>query len=135
MNTKNIIGHISGLTELSKQFLFSLYNKSILSKNIDIVDVDKITNKIIDDSNMTMLFTKYEYYIDRSKDQTLSQNEIKNAITKTKQLEKKMNLYWKVKMEYYLNKLLTTNRQILLIGFLSFFKNHKINIAIFILQS
>jgi len=37
--------------------------------------------------------------------------------------------YWKVKMEYFINKITSgSRRKILLIGYLSFFKNHRINI-------
>lgn len=127
INQNIIIGHIAGLTEQSKNELYKLINKSELSKHVEIIDVDIITTKIIDDNNMGTLFAKFEFYSERSKDQNLSQTENKTALNKAKQLEKKMFQYWKVRMEYYINKITSSsNKKILLIGYLSFFKNHKI---------
>lgn len=129
-NKNNIIGHIAGLTETSKNELYSFLKKSQIN-NVEIIDVDIITGKIVEDTNMGTLFSKYEYHLERSKNQNMSQSESKSSSIKAKQLEKKMNQYWKVKMEYYLNKLTTNHKKkILLIGFLSFFKNHKICINI-----
>ena len=127
INQNIIIGHIAGLTEQSKNELYTIMEKSELNKKIEIIDADIITNKIIDDNNMNTLFAKFEFYSDRSKNQNLSQTENKNALTKAKQLEKKMFQYWKVRMEYYINKIMSSSsKKILLIGYLSFFKNHKI---------
>jgi len=78
---------------------------------------------------MEILFGKFEYYLERSKDKNLSQIENKSALIKSKSLEKKMFQYWKVKMEYFINKLIKkSTKKVLLIGYLSFFKNHRINI-------
>lgn len=121
-----IIGHIAGLTETTRGKLFTYLKKSKL-KNIDVFDVDVITNKIIEDKTMDIIYTKYDYYLDRTKNQDLTQNEIKISQSKVKQLEKKMSQYWKVRMEYYLNKLMMQQKnKVLLIGDLSFFKNPKI---------
>jgi len=133
MNTKynkNIIfAHIAGLTVQSKNELNLLFNKSLLINYFDIIDVDLFTNKIIEDTNMEILFNKYEYHLNRSKDKNLSQTETKLSQVKTKTLEKKMFQYWKVKIEYFINKLTQhKNKKIILIGYLSFFKNHRINI-------
>lgn len=129
INQNIIFAHIAGLTEQSKLDLFLLLKKSILIEHLELIDVDLITNKIIEDTNMEILFGKYEYYSERSKDKTLSQIENKTSITKAKSIEQKMFQYWKVKMEYYINKLVVkSKRKIILIGYLSFFKNHRINI-------
>jgi hypothetical protein len=78
---------------------------------------------------MEILFAKFEYHSLRSKDKNLSQIENKTSTTKAKNIERKMFQYWKVKMEYHINKLVVkSKRKILLIGYLSFFKNHRINI-------
>lgn len=122
-----IIGHIAGLPDHSRNELSILLKKSTLGKIIEIIDVDIITSKIIEDKNMEILFNKYEYYLERSHDVNLTQAENKLSQTKAKQIEKKMFQYWKAKMEYYINKLATqSKKKILLIGYLSFFKNHKI---------
>jgi len=127
INQNIIIGHIAGLTEYSKIELNKIISKSEIFKHIEIIDTDIITTKIIEDNNMETLFAKFEYYSERSKNQSISQADNKLAFTKAKQLEKKMFQYWKVRMEYYINKITsTTNNKILLIGYLSFFKNHKI---------
>jgi hypothetical protein len=127
INQKTIIAHIAGLTEHTKDDLYKMFQKSQFANYIEIIDVDIITNKIIEDKNMETLFIKFEYYSERSKDKNLSQTENKTALTKAKQLEKKMFQYWKVRMEYFINKLSQKyQKKIILIGYLSFFKNHKI---------
>jgi hypothetical protein len=127
INQNTIIGHIAGLTDHTKEELYRIYKKSQLSEYVDIIDADIITSKIVEDNNMGTLFAKFEYYTERSKDHSLSQMENKSALAKAKQLEKKMFQYWKAKMEYYINKIVSnTNKRILLIGYLSFFKNHRI---------
>ena len=127
INQNTIIAHIAGLTDHTKEELYRIYKKSQLSSFVDIIDVDLITTKIVEDNNMGTLFAKFEYYTERSKDHSLSQMENKSALAKAKQLEKKMFQYWKAKMEYYINKIVSnTNKKILLIGYLSFFKNHRI---------
>ena len=129
INQNIIFAHIAGLTVKSKEDLYIIFKKSFLKNHIDIIDVDNITNKIIEDKNMEILFSKFEYYSTRSKDKNLSHTETKLSLTKSKNLEKKMFQYWKVKMEYSINKLASrSNKKILLIGYLSFFKNHRINI-------
>jgi hypothetical protein len=127
INQQSIYAHIAGLIEINKIEFYKLFNKSHLNKYIEIVDVDLITTKIIEDINMDKLFKKYSYYFDRSKENSLSKIEIKNSLNKSKEFEKKMFQYWKVKMEYYINKLSSNvSKKIILIGYLSFFNNHKI---------
>lgn len=130
INQNTIIGHIAGLTDQSKTELYTILKNSQLIKIIEIIDVDIITTTIIEDINMETLFAKFEYYSERVKNHNLTQTENKTALIKAKQLEKKMFQYWKVKMEYYINKLSNklsnSNKKIILIGYLSFFKNHKI---------
>ncbi len=129
INKNTIIGHIAGLTDTTKNELHNYLKKSSIYKMIEIIDVDIITNKIIEDNNMELLFSKFEFYTEKSKNLNYTQIENKAATTKAKQLEKKMFQYWKVRMEYYINKISSTStKKILLIGYLSFFKNHKIYI-------
>ena len=97
INQNNIIGHIAGLTDTIKDELYNSLKKSYLNKLIEIIDVDTITTKIIEDNNMELLFSKFEFYSDKSKNINCSQLENKNALTKAKQLEKKMFQYWKVR--------------------------------------
>ena len=111
INQNNIIAHVAGLTENTKTDFFNLLKKSQFSKHIEIVDVDVITTKIIEDDIMEKLFAKFEYYSERSKSQYLTLAENRAASAKVKQLEKKMFQYWKVRMEYYINKLACTNKK------------------------
>jgi hypothetical protein len=134
-NQNIIFAHIAGLTEQSKEDLYIFLKKSSLKNYIEIIDVDIITNKIIGDTNMEILFSKFEYHSTRAKDKNLSQVETKSSLNKSKNLEKKMFQYWKVKMEYFINKISNkSKKKILLIGYLSFFKNHRININLNIIS-
>ena len=127
INQNNIIAHIAGLTEHNKADFYNVLKKSQLFKTTEIIDVDIITTKIVEDNNMETLFAKFEYHSERSKNQDLTSLENKTSAVKAKQLEKKMFQYWKVRMEYYINKLSSTSqKKIILIGYLSFFKNHRI---------
>lgn len=119
IDTINIIGHIVGISTYNHNNFLNLWNRSSISKKCIIIDLNKITEKIINDEKMNLLYIKYE-------DLLLKYNKTN---IKVKDIEKKMNDYWKVKMEYYLIKYINkTNKLILLIGYLSYFKNHKINI-------
>lgn len=129
INYNNIFGHVAGLTEQSKLDFINILHKSSIYNKIEIIDIDKLTNKIIEDNNMEILFTKYEYFFSRTKDKNLSQTENKISLQKSKMIEKKMFLYWKAKIEYKIKDMTNkSNKKTLLIGYISFFKNHKINI-------
>jgi hypothetical protein len=124
-----IIAHISGLTDHTKQELYTLFNKSTIKNNIDIIDIDIITKKIIEDDNMNILFAKSETYLQKSKDCNISKISNKMYLNKVKDLEKKIFQYWKVKIEYFINKLIKNSRNnVILIGYLSFFRNHNLRI-------
>ena len=129
INHNNLFAHVAGLTEQSKQDFIKILNKSSIINIIEIVDIDLLTNKIIEDTNMEILFTKYEYYFSRIKDKNLSQIENKLSLQKSKIVEKNMFQYWKAKLEYNIKNITKkSKKKILLIGYISFFKNHKINI-------
>ena len=134
INQNTLIGHIAGLTEYHKTQLPEMLKKIKMDKHVSIIDVDTITTKIIDDDNMVTLFSKYEYHFERSKDKSISHNENRISLEKAKNIEKKMFEYWKVKMEFYINKIISSSpKKILLVGYLSFFKNHRIYLNLNIL--
>ena len=60
INNNAIIGHIAGLTDTSKKELYNILKTSNLTSVIEIVDVDIITNKIIDDKNYIEKINKLE---------------------------------------------------------------------------
>lgn len=118
IDNSKIIGHIVGISTYDKDNFMKLIKKSCIYKEIDIIDLNIITEKILNDEKMALLYNKYEELLD---------DKMKKI--KIKDLEKKMNDYWKVKMIYYLRKYININtKKILLIGYISYFKNHKINI-------
>jgi len=129
INRNTIIGHIAGLSDEYKQIFYKFIKKSQLFNKIKIIDVDNITDIILDDTIMATLFSKFEQNNKKSKDLNLSNLENKTALSKAKLIEKKMIRYWKVKMEYYINKIIdNSDKKIILIGNLSFYKNPKIYI-------
>ena len=115
-----VIGHIVGISTYEKDNFMKIWKKSSIYEEVEIIDLNIITEKILNDDKMGLLYNKYEELIN---------NKNKNNNIKIKDLEKKMNEYWKVKMVYYLKKYINSvNKKILLIGYISYFKNHKINI-------
>ena len=60
INTNNILGHIVGLNNYTKIDFFNIWNKTILSKKVIIIDLDKITDKIVYDETMDLLSRKFE---------------------------------------------------------------------------
>jgi len=129
INTDNIIGHIAGLSEINKKNIVDMILNSSIGDKICIIDLDKITNKITSDENMGLLYNKYNELNSNLDNENNKIIDIKSINNKIKEIEKKMNLYWKSKMEYNLMKQIKSiskNKYILLIGFISFFKNHRI---------
>lgn len=115
-----IIGHIAGLTSgYKKEFIESFNNSKYY-----IVDLDDYTDEIMKDNNMKELVMKYDECISKSKDPTTSKNQIKVMMAKSRELNNKINEFWKKRMEFYLNELSNdSNNDIILIGSISFFKN------------
>lgn len=112
----NIFAHITGLNDLGKQTLINSFYKS----DFYIQDLDDFTSKIISDKNMNYMWETYEDL----------QTKI-NSQQKIKLLERKMNLYWKSKMDEYINNIFDKiKKKIILIGYSTYFKNHKIGINI-----
>ena len=70
---KNILAHIAGVNIESKE----LIKKSFSKKTFEIIDLDIITEKIINDKNMLYLYNRDEFYKNKLKDQNLSKLNIK----------------------------------------------------------
>jgi len=130
INTNIIIGHISGLSEINKDKFIDKIKNSVLGNKVNIIDLDKITNKITTDEQMGLLYNKFNELSIELQNENKKVLEIKMINTKIKEIEKKMNIYWKSKMEYNLMKqikiLSSRDKYILLVGYISFFKNHRI---------
>ena len=132
-----IFAHISGLTDILKNKLIETYSKS----DFIFQDLEIFTEKIIQDKNMKALIQRYEYYCDKAKNINTTKIQSKLFIKKSKDIERKMNFYWKNKINYYILNLINStnpNKKIILLGYCNFFKNIRIfiniqtNIKIFI---
>ena len=124
---KNIFAHIAGVNLESKE----LVKKSFSKKMFEIIDLDIITEKIINDKNMLYLYNRDEFYKNKLKDQNLSKLNIKQINNIIKKIDQKMNLYWKVNFENAINNLISKiDKLVIVIGYNTYFKNHKIYVNI-----
>ena len=124
---KNIFAHIAGVNLESKE----LIKKSFSKKIFEIIDLDIITEKIINDKNMLYLYNRDEFYKNKLKDQNLSKLNIKQINNVIKKIDQKMNLYWKVNFDNALNNLISKiDKLVIVIGYNTYFKNHKIYVNI-----
>jgi nicotinamide mononucleotide adenylyltransferase len=124
---KNIFAHISGVNIESKE----LIKKSFSKKIFEIIDLDTITEKIINDKNMLYLYNRDEFYKNKLKDQNLSKLNIKQINNIIKKIDHKMNLYWKFNFDNAINNLISKiDKLIIFIGYNTYFKNHKIFVNI-----
>jgi hypothetical protein len=132
-----IFAHIAGLTDIFKNKLINTYSSS----DFIFQDLEIFTEKIIQDKNMKALIQRYEYYCDKAKNINTTKIQSKLFIKKSKDIERKMNFYWKNKINYYILNLINStnpNKKIILLGYCNFFKNIRIfiniqtNIKIFI---
>jgi hypothetical protein len=122
-----IFAHIAGINIENKE----LIKKSFSKKIFEIYDLDNITEQIINDKNMIYLYNRDECYKNKLKDQNLSKINIKQINNIIKKIDQKMNLYWKAKLENIIENILNnTDKYIILLGYNTFFKNHKIYINI-----
>jgi hypothetical protein len=132
-----IFAHIAGLPDILKNKLVETYSNS----NYIFQDLELFTEKIIQDKNMKALIQRYEYYCDKAKNINTTKMQSKLFIKKSKDIERKMNFYWRNKINYYILNLINStspNKKIILLGYCNFFKNIRIfiniqtNIKIFI---
>jgi hypothetical protein len=120
-----IFAHIAGLNDSGRDVLYNQAKKYV------IVDLDEFTDKIVSDKNMSMLYDKFDYHSDKSKDPNQTKLQQKQEATKAKDIERKMNAYWKNRMDAYLEHAVKLNsKPIILIGYSTYFKNHKITISV-----
>jgi hypothetical protein len=124
---KNIFAHIAGVNIESKE----LVKKSFSKKYFEIIDLDIITEKIINDKNMLYLYNRDEFYKNKLKDQNLSKLNIKQINNVIKKIDQKMNLYWKVSFNNDINNLISKiDKLVILVGYNTYFKNHKIYVNV-----
>lgn len=126
-----IYAHITGLMYSQKtRILEQFTNSKYLFK-----DVDEYTDLIMDDENMKKLILKYDYYIEKSKNVNISKAMTRQYMIKSRNLNNRINNYWKDRMEFYLDELYkeskeNTTKYIILIGYLNFYRNVRITIKL-----
>ena len=123
-----IFAHIVGLTQQHKVYFCEKYKSS---KYI-FKDLDDLTDLIMDDKNMYSLIQRFEYYQDKSRNQNITKIQSKQFLIKSRELNNKINAYWKSRMEFYINEIVNgkdTNvlnddkKLTILIGYSNFFRN------------
>ncbi len=62
---ENVFCHIVGLNNKIKDKIIDILQGK--NFNFEILDLDKITQKIINDKNMNIMYQKYEEYFQKSK--------------------------------------------------------------------
>lgn len=105
-----VFSHIVGLNEELKDFFID----NISSLDFNIIDLDKITENILNEKGMNEIY-----------------DELDKNPKKSKNIEKKICNYWKENFYLKLSKLVDdSKKKIILLGLSNFFKNSRINIKI-----
>ena len=105
--------HIVGLNPITKKELIENLNKRVFNS----VDLDEINNLIIEDKEMSTMFTQYQKFKDTKND-------------KFKEIDKKMSNYWENKFLELLNEKIKIDKKNILIGQSNHYKyiNRRINL-------
>ena len=103
LNENKIICHIVGLNPEDKQKIIEMCSKI---KRYNLIDLDDINNKVLNDDEMNKLFKNYSK-LKKSKND------------KYKDLDKKMTKYWEENMVKKVYDLIPVKKKTILIG-----KNH-----------
>jgi hypothetical protein len=122
-----IIAHIVGLPNNYKKNFIEDFKQFNNNKNISIVDLDDITMQIIAEKNIILLYSKLDELAEKKTKKSLETKTVNRSI---KEIENKINEYWKSKIDNYLLKEINKNNSIICIGQSTYFKNHKIGIKI-----
>jgi hypothetical protein len=122
-----IIAHIVGLPNIMKEQFINDFKTFKNNKNTLLVDLDNITMQIISDKDVVILYNKLDELNDKKKGNKQFQKTVNNAI---KDIESKINDFWKSKIDNFLLKEINKNKNIICIGMSTYFKNHKIGIKI-----
>lgn len=105
-----VFSHIVGLNDELKEF----FVENVSSLEFNIIDLDKITESILNEKGMNEIY-----------------DELDKNPKKSKDIEKKMCNYWRENFYLKLGKLVDNNKsKVILLGLSNFFKNNRINIKI-----
>ena len=124
-----IIAHIAGLPNNYKQQFIDDFKQFNIDncQNISIVDLDEITMQIIAEQNIITLYNKLDEIIEKK---TKNKSQTKTLNKSIKDIESKINEYWKSKIDNHLIKEINKNKNVICLGLSTYFKNHKIGIKI-----
>ena len=105
-----VFSHIVGLNDESKEYFLD----NISSLEFNIIDLDKITENILNEKGMNEIY-----------------DELDINPQKSKEIEKKMCNYWKENFYLKVSKLVENSKnKVILLGLSNFFKNNRINVKI-----
>jgi hypothetical protein len=123
-----IIAHIVGLPNNIKEKFIQDFKTfaNPENKKISIIDLDTITMQIIKDKNITLLYGK----LDEINETKVNQRNKKGIVKTIKEIEQKINEFWKTKIDNHIIKEINKNKYIICLGLSTYFKNHKIGIKI-----
>lgn len=110
IHDNRILCHVAGMNEEIKKDFYNLMDKK--KDIVKVVDLDKMSDKIINDPEINKMHKRFEYL--KSK---------KNS--KYKEIEKKMNQYWKDKLDNFVDETLkktTKNKKIIFVGLVTHYK-------------
>jgi len=118
--SNKIIAHVVGLSQSMKDKFILFYEKHYKNKNINLVDLDRITIEIINDNSIIKLYDKLDKML-------LGKKKMNKEM---KEIEVKINDFWKAKIDNFLIKELAKGKNIICIGLSTYFKNHKVGIKL-----
>ena len=104
-----VFSHVVGLNEELKEYFI----ESVSSLDFNIIDLDKITESVLNEKGMNDIY-----------------DELDNNPKKSKELERKMCNYWRDNFYLKVSKLVENGGKIILVGLSNYFKNNRINIKI-----
>ena len=119
-----ILAHITGVTNVEREQIIMYF-----AKKFTFVNLDDFTDLIMEDGTMQQLLSEYEYHVNKSKDPNKSKNESRQSMLKSKEIEKKINTMWKVKMEFYIGSI-NKDKKVILFGYCNFYRNVRIFVQI-----
>ena len=104
----NVLCHIAGINDILKKQIFENFNNEF----VHIIDLDILSEKIINSCEMTRLFTVYNDLKDKKND-------------KYKEADKRMNQLWKSEFTKNLNQYLEIHhdKKVIFLGFIHHFKS------------
>jgi len=125
--TGRIIAHIVGFPATTKEQFLKDFKKFPHNKNISVVDLDDITMQIIAEKNIILLYNKLD---ELEEEKRKNRKNVVSLNRTIKDIEKKINDFWKIKIDSHLMKEISKGREIVCLGLSTYFKNHKIGIKI-----